>query len=204
MNREAREEEVTTKAPLFAYDATVSMRLANVVAFLLLITAYLLFVLPFPALWERPLLPPADDFSLTTFFWLALLFLLSIAAHELIHAVTFLLFGKVPVAAIKFGFSWKAAAPYAHCRVPVSARTYRLAVALPGLLLGLAPGVAGLLVGSGWLAIWGTFMTAAAGGDLAVLWAVRAVPRDRLVLDHPTEPGCQVLAEEEPGLGDLP
>jgi hypothetical protein len=35
----------------------------------------------------------------------------------------------------------------------------------------------------------------AAGGDAAVLWAVRRVPGTSKVLDHPKKVGCQVLEE---------
>lgn len=196
MIHEGNEAEAAANTYRITHDATVSMRFANIVALLLLVAVYLLFILPFPALWGRPILPQVTELTGTALLRLTLLFFFSIAAHEAIHAAAFVLFGKVPPAAIRFGFSWRAAAPYAHCRIPVTARGYRLAVALPGFVLGMGPGLAGLLTGTGWLAIWGAFMTAAAGGDLAVLWAVRTVPKGALVLDHPSEPGCLVLAEE--------
>jgi hypothetical protein len=121
---------------------------------------------------------------------------LGIGGHELLHAAAFVLVGKAPLSAVRFGFSWKAFAPYAHCRAPLTAAAYRVALLLPGLALGIVPGFLGVIGGSLPLALWGILMLVAAGGDVAVWWAVRSVPAKALVLDHPTKAGCQVLQEK--------
>ncbi|MEJ2749206.1 MAG: DUF3267 domain-containing protein, partial [Anaerolineae bacterium] len=116
-----------------------------------------------------------------------------ILVHELLHAVGFVWVGKAPVTAVKLGFSWKGLAPYAHCRVPMRASAYRLAIILPGLVLGILPGMWGIVQRSLPLVLWGILMIVAAGGDLAVLLAIRHVPGAAWVRDHPTKAGCQVL-----------
>ena len=124
-----------------------------------------------------------------------LVFLLSTIVHELLHAVGFRWAGGVPFDRIKFGFSWLGLAPFAHCRDPLRAAAYRHAVLLPGLMLGVLPGLLGVALQRPLLVMWATLMLLAAGGDTAVLWAARKVPGNALVLDHPDKVGCQVLPE---------
>ena len=174
-------------------DATISMVWANVIALLLLPVAFILFLLPFSLLWGSR--QQAVTLDLLDVVVMLVALLVGIVAHELLHAVAFVHIGKVGWSAIKFGFSWKGLAPYAHCRRPLTATAYRAATLLPGLVLGVVPGLLGIALGSWWLVLWGTFMLIAAGGDLAVWWAIRTVPADALVLDHPTKAGCQILKE---------
>ncbi len=91
----------------------------------------------------------------------------------------------------KFGI--KGLLVYAHCRVPMAALAYRVATVLPGVILGLVPGVMGLASGNAWLTVYGTLMTTAALGDMIMLWLMRAVPGHVRVQDHPNAVGCQVL-----------
>lgn len=123
----------------------------------------------------------------------AALFFVGIMGHEWLHAVGFRLAGKVPSDSIRYGFNWKGLAPYAHCHAAMKAKAYRLGVMLPGLVLGALPAIAGLAAGVWWLVVWGALMFIAAGGDAAILLAVRHVPGEALVEDHPTRVGCRVL-----------
>lgn len=177
-----------------AYDATISMVWANIIALLLLPAAFLLFLLPFGLLWGSR--QPSVTVDLLDIGTMLLALLVGVVAHELLHAVGFVYAGKVPWSAVKFGFSWKGLAPYAHCSQPMTAAAYRASGLLPGLVLGLVPGLTGVAIGSWWLVLWGTVMLITAGGDLAVWWAIRSVPAGALVLDHPTKAGCYVLKED--------
>jgi len=125
------------------------------------------------------------------------LFFAGILVHEWLHAVGFRLAGKVPAESIRYGFNWKGLAPYAHCQAPMRAKAYRLGVILPGLILGVCPAIAGLATGIWWLAVWGALMLLSAGGDMAVLLAVRHVPGTALIQDHPTMVGCHVLESKD-------
>jgi hypothetical protein len=174
-------------------DATVSMLTANLVAIALIPIAVLLFLLPYSLIWGDITSTFRID---STVGWTAvLIFCLSIVVHELLHAVGYIWVGGVPRTAVKFGFSWRGLAPYAHCREAMTARAYRTAVLLPGIILGVLPAIVGLLIGSFWLTLFGAIMVMAAGGDLAVLLAVRDVPATAIVRDHPTKPGCEVLTQ---------
>ncbi len=177
------------------YEATVSMQWANLMAFVMLPLAFLLFWLPYQAVWGRWPFAAFLDTSFGGVLTIILVLALSLIGHELLHAVGFWLVGGAPLNQIKFGFSWKAFAPYAHCREPLQTTAYRISVVLPGVFLGVLPGLFGVALQQPLLVMWATLMLLAAGGDTAILWAVRRVPSTARVLDHPKKVRCQVLAE---------
>ncbi|MBL0175226.1 MAG: DUF3267 domain-containing protein [Ignavibacteria bacterium] len=180
--------------PAVAYDATISMVAANLIAIGLLPLFVAVLLLPFWLVWGSAVLG-AGFRSVARLEVMIPLFLGLVVVHEGLHAAGFLGFAHVRREDIRFGINWKALSPYAHCRAAVRAGAYKLAVALPGFVLGVVPAVIGLLTGDAWLALWGFFMVIAAAGDVAILWAIRGVPRDAIVRDHPSRAGCQVLAQ---------
>jgi hypothetical protein len=183
--------------PRVAYDATLSLAMANLVAILMAPLAYLLLLLPYQwvsgQLWTAAVLTT----TFPSFPVFLLLFVISIFIHEGLHLLGYVWVGKVDKTAVKMGMNWKMLTPYAHCKAPLTARAYRIAVFLPGLVLGILPGLAGVVTGSFFWVIWGALMLITAGGDAAVLWAVRRVPAHALVLDHPSRAGCHVLKDHE-------
>lgn len=165
-------------------DTTVSMVAANVAGVVLLPVA----AVPVAVHWLLYGGP-------ASWVWLVLalpVFVASIAAHEGLHAVGFFLAGARR-ADVRFGIDVKTLTPYAGCRIPLRASQYRLAVALPALVLGLAPLIVGLAAGWFWATLYGTAMLHAACGDYAALWAMRRVPAGARVQDHPARVGCQVV-----------
>jgi hypothetical protein len=88
--------------------------------------------------------------------------------------VGFVWFGGAPWAAVRVELRGLTIA--AHCAVPLPAWSYRAAVALPGVVLGVVPAVSGLVSGAAWLTVYGAVMLGAAVGDARVLWVLRAVP----------------------------
>jgi hypothetical protein len=200
--RESKKAEVETPvlskaegAVPIDYEATVSMTWANLMAFVMLPLAFLLFWLAYRIVWQVWPFAAFLDTSFGGVLTIVLVLALSLIAHELLHAVGFWLIGGAPLRRIKFGFSWQGFAPYAHCREPLQTTAYRISVVLPGLFLGVIPGLLGVALRQPLLVMWATLMLLAAGGDAAVLWAVRKVPSTAHVLDHPKKVGCQVLAE---------
>ena len=123
-------------------------------------------------------------------------FVAGVVVHEGLHAVAWKLAAGLPWAAIKLGFQWKTLTPYAHARVPMPARAYRIGALTPGVVLGLAPTLAALAAGDGALLLFGLLFTLAAGGDALILWLLRGVAPGRLVEDHPSRAGCFVWSDE--------
>jgi hypothetical protein len=119
-------------------------------------------------------------------------FFLSIVIHEAIHGLGYRL-GGAARDAVQFGFQWKALMPYAHCKAPLRAGAYRRAVALPGIILGLIPALAGIALGLDWLTLYGAAMLAGAVGDMLILALLLPLKADTLVQDHPSKPGFQIL-----------
>ncbi len=192
----------SSKRPLpddVAYDATISMGQANLVAFLLVPIAWFLVVGTYRFIWGEFVVEMGAIFGTAVWLRAILIFLASIVVHELLHAIGYVYVGKASWKQVKFGFSWKGLAPYAHCRVPMKLAQYRISVMLPGIVLGILPAVFGLVVGNFWLSFFGVLMLMAAGGDLAVLLAVRKVPPTATVRDHDSMAGCEVLKEETKG-----
>ena len=178
-------------------DLSISMAQANLFGVGLLIPAGLLLTLPYIALWGGKAfvdaMKAATDSPLPALGVIAV----GVVVHELIHGLSWMFFGKKPRSAIKYGFQLKTLTPYAHCTEPMAARAYRLGAAMPGLILGVLPWLAGLATANGPLLAFGLLFTLAALGDAMILWLLRHVEPDAQVIDHPTRAGCYVI---DPGL----
>jgi len=174
-------------------DATISLAKANVIGFLLLPVTALFMIVPFWILWGKEALG-SGFMSMKNWYISLPVFFLVIVMHELLHAVGYIQFGKATRNDIQFGMNWKALTPYAHCKAIMSARAYRIAVLLPGLLLGILPFFIAMIFGSGTLVVWGFLLTAAAGGDASILWAIRDVLGTEHIRDHPSRAGCEILS----------
>ncbi|MEP7287170.1 MAG: DUF3267 domain-containing protein [Chloroflexota bacterium] len=116
----------------------------------------------------------------------------SIIIHEGLHGVGYML-GGAKFSEVKFGFLLSKLAPYAHCKIPLKASSYRIAVALPGFILGILPLIWGLVAHSPTITFYSLTMILAAIGDLITLAMLLPINSDLLVQDHPSKPGFQVL-----------
>lgn len=115
-----------------------------------------------------------------------------IVIHELLHGMGYI-WGGADHSEVEYGVYWSSLTPYAHCTVPLRCGPYRWAIALPGLALGVAPLVVGLITGSWTTVLFAAFMLGAAGLDAMLLWMLRGVSRDAWVRDHPRKMGSLVL-----------
>ena len=118
---------------------------------------------------------------------------LCILVHELIHGVSWVIFGHKPFSALQFGFQWKTFTPYAHLKEPVGVDAYRLGAFMPGFILGILTYILSLITGNGDLFWFSLVHTSAAGGDWLILWLIRHVKSGMQVEDHPSNAGCYVL-----------
>jgi hypothetical protein len=122
------------------------------------------------------------------------LFVVGVLTHELVHGVTWKVVGRLRWKDIRFGVQLKTFTPYASPTVPMRARTYRMGVMMPLIVVGLIPFAVGLIFEYSQLAVFGMVFTFVAGGDLAVLRAMRSVASSAWVQDHPERAGCYVVA----------
>lgn len=128
--------------------------------------------------------------------WFLLFLVVGAVAHEGLHALGWMVAGRIPARSFRFGVMWRYGTLYAHCDAPMPMRAYRVGGALPGIVTGVVPWLAGLLLDHLTLALAGALLTAGAAGDGALLWASRRVPGGARVVDHPTEVGLRVVSGE--------
>jgi hypothetical protein len=124
---------------------------------------------------------------------LALILICGIILHELLHAAAWAHYGQKHLSCITFGIHWATLTPYTHCRETLTVEAYRIGAIVPAILLGLIPSALAIFSGFGWLLFPGIIFTAAAAGDMLILWLLRKEPPSALVLDHPSRAGCLVF-----------
>lgn len=169
-------------------DLSISMARANVIVIFLSIPVVILQFAIFL------LLHGAEGLELTRNSAVLLIaVLLGIVIHELIHGISWVIFGHKPFSSIRFGFQWKTFTPYAHLKEPVDVNAYRLGAFMPGFILGILTYSLSLVTGNGDLFWFSIIHTSAAGGDWLILWLLRNVRSDAQVEDHPTNAGCYVI-----------
>ena len=169
-------------------DFSISMARANVIVLFMSIPVVLLQFVIFILSHGMEKLAPTWNSAV-----LLLAVVLGVVVHELIHALSWVIFGRKPFSSIKFGFQWKTFTPYAHLKEPVEVGPYRLGALLPGFILGILPYILSILLGNGNLFWFSLVHTSAAGGDWLILWLIRNVKSGSQVEDHPTKAGCYVL-----------
>jgi len=160
------------------------LRVARIVAPL----AALLIIVPFRLIWGPS--PDADILSLT--WWkpaafglpawhsriLTTVILFSgLGIHEMLHALSFRVFGGIPWSQIGITVKWKTMLAVCYTTAPVSLSTYRRVLIAPGIMLGLLPAVFGVALGSPKYVWFGFMMTVIAAGDFAALWTLRSRSR---------------------------
>jgi hypothetical protein len=125
-------------------------------------------------------------------------FVLGNLLHEIVHALSWLVFGRVSLKDIKFGADFKSISAYAHLKTPISLRSYRISVVLPGLIVGLIPALYAMFSGSFLFLLWGVIFTISAASDYLVLKLLTGLPGNIKVSDHPEEIGCLVYSDIPP------
>ncbi len=169
-------------------DLSVSMDRANIVVLFIGIPVAVLQFVFFNMLHNNEKM----ELTWNYFLFLALVFA-GIILHEIIHGITWIIFGKKSFETIKFGFQWKTLTPYAHLKEPIEVNAYRTGAFMPGLIVGIIPFILSLIIGDGNLLWFSMIHTIAAGGDWLILWIIRNIKKGAMVEDHPSQAGCYVI-----------
>ena len=176
-------------------DHSISMAKANFYSLPIVILSILILIVPYLLIWGTISLYKGFIYTYLNLKVLIPVLLSGALLHETLHGLSFLVFGKLNIKQIKIGFQWKTITPFAHCKVPVKAKIYRIALIVPALLLGIVPAIIALITGTGWLIIYGIIFTIVGGGDFLTIWIIRKAKKDQLVQDHPHNCGCWVYEE---------
>jgi len=153
---------------------------------------------PYLLLWGLPelpskanLLPFVRFFVLSTLVFLVV-YVISAILHEVLHVLAMVVVARAPIRSIRCGLQWRDGVAFVHTDEPMTLGVYRFVLVLPGFLLGFIPSIVGILIGSGWVTVYGFVMLVSSIGDIAILQLLRTLDADRLVRDHPRKVGCQV------------
>jgi hypothetical protein len=176
-------------------DLSVSMMAANFLSLLIALPLIVLLAGLYLLRWWGQVWAGTFVIEFRTLLLSLVVFFAGVVVHELIHAASWMVFGRVPRNAIAFGIDKKTLSPYTHLKEPLEVNRYRIGGVMPGLVMGILPALAAVVTGSGWLLGFGLLFTLAAGGDFLILWLIRKVPGGRMVEDHPTRGGCIVTEE---------
>ncbi|MCJ7825324.1 MAG: metalloprotease family protein, partial [Anaerolineales bacterium] len=126
-------------------DSSISLARANVIVVLLsLPTAALLYILYFVLAPFRS--DPVLSAHTGELVVLIILLIIGIAAHELLHALGRIAFGRISRRRVRFGYRLNTLTPYAHLQGALPVVAYRMGVILPLLVLGLPPYILGILL----------------------------------------------------------
>ncbi|RLD53852.1 MAG: DUF3267 domain-containing protein [Bacteroidetes bacterium] len=171
-------------------EVTISALKANIFALLLIFPIFILFILPYILLWKIDSLLIGIRLFIR---YVIIILLFGITMHEFLHGLTWSFYCKNGFHSIKFGIIWKVLTPYTHCKEALNVNIYRLGTVMPCIVLGIIPSFIGLFTGSGLFLIIGVIFTFSAGGDIIMLWYLRKVDNNQLVLDHPTKVGYYLV-----------
>jgi hypothetical protein len=174
-------------------DVSFSLRHATAIAVGLTPILGVVVLGPYCLIWGMDSLLAATLYFRQLQILLPVVFI-SIVVHEGLHWMGYVAFAHLPWETVRLGFNPRSLAAYAHSDSPVSISAYRRLVALPGVILGVIPAFVGIAWEGGLITLYGFLMLIGACGDLAILWKIRRVSPDSLVMDPPTRAGCWVLA----------
>ena len=166
----------------------------NLIAFLLVIPISLLTIGPYLLIWNFSKF--SAGFELFNDYILIIL-IGGVIIHELLHGITWSIYAKNGFKSIHFGIKWSMLTPYCHCREPLKVKNYRVGVAMPLIVLGILPVLISLINGNGFLILFGTFFSWAAGGDIIGLYMLRNLDPDMEVSDHPDKMGFYLQEKAE-------
>lgn len=175
-------------------ERTVTPPIAMMIAFTIGAVAFVALLVPFQLRWGAmpPRLP--ERWPVTALLALIVLLLGGLALRDAVSMVAYRWIGRVPRGSTRLVSRKGVVGPRVLCDAPLPARAYRVILLVPLLLLGVLPGVAGIVAGSWLLLIWGLELIVACSGDVVGLWIIRGVPASTPVRSHPTRPGCEILS----------
>ncbi len=126
--------------------------------------------------------------------WLLIgLLLVFIPIHELIHGICFARYTPNGWKDIRFGFMWKALAPYCNCKGEVLMKGYRIALYSPTVIGGVISLVYALIVQEFWTVILFGIIISAGAGDFMIVYLGRKLSGEVKVKDGEDFIGFEVV-----------
>jgi hypothetical protein len=185
---------------------TINLVWANIFGIIVFIVALIVFSVPFFILSHynkiNPILGNLKYESLKLFYiniaFLAIIFIVGIILHEVIHGIFFIIYSKNKIKSIKFGIlpKEKLFTPYCHCEEILKINHYRIAAIMPLVILGIIPAGISLIVGSYQLLFLGSLFICAGAGDLLMVVKIYKEKKNTLIFDLPDDAGFIIYRPE--------
>ena len=177
---------------------TIDLGKANLEGMKYLLFFALLFGIPYLLIWGISSKPFFETENLVIRYLFPLvLFALGIVLHVLVHGIFFARYAKNGFRSVKFGILWKMLTPYAHCKEPLKIKEYMVALLAPLFIVGIVPGILGIVFGSALLTFFGAALSAGAAGDLMIYNLIKKENPEDYVQDHPSEAGYWIYRKSE-------
>ena len=149
---------------------------------------------------ERNFVSELSSLISANFLIFLLILFIGYIIHALIQGLTWQLLGNNKLNAIGYGIRRKdrgSVSFNAYCKEPMELKTYKIGIAMPGIILGILPAVLGIFTGNYLVFIFGLFGVLYSGENILVLWLLREVKADSLVKSHPKRVGFYVIDKNE-------
>lgn len=181
---------------------TISLGMANLLSIVLLFVATIvcggLFVI---ALYLNDSLNM--EFIISNFhptinpLWFAVIIIVGLLVHELIHGVVAAIFAKNGFKSIHFGAHWKQMALFCSCSDPLKVRQYIVGALAPLVILGIIPAIVGIIILNPYWLFFGILFITSATGDIMIVWKLRNENPENTLIELPSGIGYVVYEPEE-------
>jgi hypothetical protein len=190
INDEIPEDKILSE---YKTDYSFSYKESNTFSIILFIFSFVFFIGIFGLIWGfKYTWIISEKFIFNAYITIPVI-ICGIFIHELLHALTLLIFGNIKISNLKAGINWINFTPYVHCKHPISVSIYRKSTFAPALLIGIIPTLIAVFLGNVQLLFFGILFIVTAGSDLFSLWKLRKVKGNFLASDHPDKAGCFVF-----------
>lgn len=134
------------------------------------------------------------------FSWWAILFFVAgyimlIVLHEFFHLLGFVIFGKVPLSSLDYGFDLDMGIAYATTTIAMPNKAMKKALLLPFWMTAFIPAIIGFWIESQTLVLLAAMLAAGAYGDFYMYRVLRKERDDCWVLDDPKLPRLHVYTD---------
>ena len=176
-------------------DYSFSYKESNIFSFLLFVFSFVLFIGLFGLIWGfTHTWTIAEKFIFNVYITVPVL-IIGMFLHELLHAITLLIFADIKISNLKAGINLINFTPYIHCKHPVKVSIYRISTIAPALLMGIIPTIIAISIDYVPMLFFGIIFIVTAGSDLFSLWKLRKVNGNYLASDHAERAGCIVIED---------
>ena len=122
--------------------------------------------------------------------------IVGVIAHESIHAIGGIVFGKCKKTDIKFGVKLKEGVFYCHIDKELTVKAYRIMLILPVIITGIIPYIFSVMFGSVMLVAVFSILIAGGAGDTIMFLDLLKKDKNSLVIDHPDFVAYYLLYDE--------